>query len=225
MSTITNRLNAGLLPADYFAMAEQIVGGPEPDVVTLQTSSRGKRPPDSGSGVVVAPPPKTRFVLPIPKDRERYVRKANRVVIRHDLGEVVAVIEIVSPGNKDREHSLRAFVDKAVHLLVQQVNLVIIDPFRPGEHDPQGVHKAIWDELTDEPFALPPDKPLTVAAYQAAPIRIAYVEPIAVGDPLPDMPLFLFEASYITVPLEETYQTTWNVLPVQLRELLEPPAA
>ena len=37
--------------------------------------------------------------------------------------------------------------------------------------------------------------------------------------------LFLFEAAYITVPLEETYQTTWNVLPVQLRELLEPPAA
>jgi hypothetical protein len=192
----------------------------------LQTNSRQKHLPDGGSLVVVAPPqPKTRFVLPIPKDRERYVRKAHRVVIRHDLGEVVAVIEIVSPGNKDREHSLRAFVDKAVDLIVQGVNLLVVDPFVPGEHDPQGVHKAIWDELTDEPFALPPDKPLTVAAYQAAPIRTAYVEPIAVGDPLPDMPLFLFEAAYITVPLEETYQTTWNVLPVQLRELLEPPPA
>jgi hypothetical protein len=196
MVAILDRLNAGLLPADYYALAERLIGQQETDVV-----------------------------LAIPKDRERYVRKANRVVIRHGLEEVVAVIAIVSPGNKDREHSLRAFVDKAVDLMVQQVNLLIIDPFRPGEHDPQGVHKAIWDELTDEPFALPPDKPLTVAAYQAAPMSIAYVEPIAVGDPLPDMPLFLFEASYITVPLEETYQGTWNVLPVQLRELLDPPAA
>jgi len=36
MSTITNRLNSGLLPRGYVAMAEQVVGGPEPDVVALQ---------------------------------------------------------------------------------------------------------------------------------------------------------------------------------------------
>ena len=40
MSTITNRLNAGLLPPGFFAMAEQIIGRPETDVVTLQTGSR-----------------------------------------------------------------------------------------------------------------------------------------------------------------------------------------
>jgi len=55
-------------------------------------------------------------------------------------------------------------------------------------------------------------------------IDTAYVEPIAVGDRLPDMPLFLYDEHYINLPLEETYQTTWNVLPVELRRLLEPPA-
>ncbi len=140
------------------------------------------------------------------------------------MGEVVAVIEIVSPGNKDRKHSLRKFVEKAVELIEQGVSLLVVDPFPPGSHDPQGIHKAIWDEFTDQGFELPPDKPLTLASYQVEPIKTAYVEPIAVGDRLPDMPLFLEQNVYVPVPLEETYQATWNVLPVELRRLLEPPA-
>jgi len=226
MSSITNRLNAGLLPSGFFAMTEQIIGRPETDVVTLQSGSRPKPSKDRGNGVAVAAArPKTRFVLPIAPDRQRYARKANRIAIHHDLGEVVAVIEIVSPGNKDRKSSVEEFVAKAVALIEQQVNLLIIDPFPPCHLDPQGIHKAIWDEFTGEPFELPPDKPLTLAAYQVEPIKTAYVEPIAVGDRLPDMPLFLCGESYINVPLEETYQTTWNVLPVELRNLLEPPTA
>jgi len=224
-STLTNRLNAGLLPSGFFAMAEQIIGRPETDVVTLQTCSRPKPPRDANGGVVVAPArPKTRFVLPIPRDQERYAGKANRIAIHHELGDVVAVIEIVSPGNKDRKHSLQSFVDKAVDWIGQQVNLLVVDPFPPGPHDPRGIHRAIWDEFTDQPFELPPDKPLTMAAYQVAPISTAYVEPIAVGDRLPDMPLFLYDELYVNVPLEETYQTTWSVLPIEIRRLLEPPA-
>jgi hypothetical protein len=226
VAAIVDRLNAGLLPAGYFALPEQIIAGRETDGVTLQTGPRAKPSSASGRGVAVASPrPKTRFVVPIASDLERYARKANRVAIHHELGNVVAVIEIVSPGNKDREHSLRSFVDKAVELLEQQVNLLLIDPFPPGKHDPQGIHKAIADTFIDQPFELPQDKPLTLAAYQVEPIRTAHVEPIAVGDRLPDMPLFLDGELSITVPLEEIYQTTWNVLPVEVRTLLEPPPA
>ena len=39
---IRNALNGGGLPAGYFALAEQVLGGPIPDVVTLQR--RLKRP-------------------------------------------------------------------------------------------------------------------------------------------------------------------------------------
>ena len=35
-SCITNQLNTGILPLGCFAMAEQIIGGPEPDVVALK---------------------------------------------------------------------------------------------------------------------------------------------------------------------------------------------
>jgi hypothetical protein len=221
MSNLTNRLNAGLLPPDYFAMAEQIIGKPETDVVTLHTGTRSKPKKTAKGGVAIAPiRPKTRYIMPVPPEAERYARKANIIVIRHELGEVVAVIEIMSPGNKDRKRAFRTFLVKALDLMQQQVNLLIVDPFPPGKHDPQGIHGAIWEEFTDQQFELPADKPLTLAAYQVEPVLTSYVEPIAVGDPLPEMPLFLEGESGINVSLEETYQTTWNVLPAELRQLL-----
>ncbi len=139
VAAIMDRLNAGLLPAGFFAMAEQINGRPETDVVTLQTGLRSNRPPTSHGGVAMAPVrANTRFVLRLAPEQERYARKAHRIVIHHELGEVVAVIEIVSPGNKDRQHSLQTFASKAVDLLTQQVNLLVIDPFPPRPARPPG---------------------------------------------------------------------------------------
>src|ERR1700732_1356317 len=97
MASITNRLNAGLLPSGYFAMTEQIIGRPETDVVALESRGRTSPKSDRDRGVVTAQfRPKARFVMSIPPEQERYARKANRVAIHHELGEVVAVIEIVS---------------------------------------------------------------------------------------------------------------------------------
>jgi hypothetical protein len=224
MSTITNRLNAGLLPPGYFAMEEQIIGRPETDVVALEVSPRSTRPSilDGGTAVATAKP-KSTIVMPMPRDEIRYSRKANQVAIHHGLGEVVAVIEIVSPGHKDRERALRSFVEKAVDLMQQGVSLLVIDPFPPRKHDPQGIHAAILEEFTDEPFELPTGKPLTIVSYQVHPHQTAYIEPIALGDRLPDVPLFLDGEAHILVPLEETYLTTWNVLPAELQKLVESP--
>ena len=118
---------------------------------------------------------------------------------------------------------LRAFVEKMTDLLREGVHLLIIDLFPPGPRDPEGVHKVIWDELQEEPFELPPDKPLTLAAYSAGAVKTAYVEPVAVGDLLPEMPLFLEPEAYVPAPLEATYQTAWNVFPAVLKGLLSPP--
>ena len=152
-----------------------------------------------------------------------YARKANRITIRHPDGDVVAILEIVSPGNKDSRHALNAFARKAVEFLQAGVHLLIVDLFPPGPRDPQGIHKVIWDRLHDEPFALPADKPLTLAAYAVGTETVAYVEPVAVGDSLPDMPLFLTGDRYVACPLEATYQTAWGQFPAPLRQPLEPP--
>lgn len=218
IGAITVRLNAGHLPEGYFAMVEQVVGGPSPDVVTLHGDDTDR--PQSGGGIAVgAAPPKTRIVERL--ETVRYAKKANRIAIHHGLGNVVAVIEIVSPGNKDSRRALRAIVKKAAKLIRLGVNLMVVDLFPPTKRDPQGMHKAIWDEFTESQFQLPPDKPLTLASYDANETKTAYVEPVAVGDVLPDMPLFLASEWYVPVPLEETYQTTWNLLPQQLKRLFD----
>ena len=191
---ICNALNAGRLPQGYFAMVEQKAGGPEPDVITLELNP----PPGSekaGGVAVDARPPQARFVTR--SMAAGYTRKANRVTVRHPDGMVVAIVEIVSPGNKDSKHALSTFARKAVAFLEAGVNLLIVDLFPPSRRDPQGIHKVIWDRVRDEPFTLPPDKPLTLAAYGTGTEISAYVEPVAVGDTLRDMPIFLMAERYV----------------------------
>ena len=158
-------------------------------------------------------------------DAEFYRRKKSSLVVRHVSGDrIVAMIEIVSPGNKSSRHGMRAFVDKACELLEARVHLLIVDPFPPGPRDQNGVHAAIWEEVQDEPFRLPDDKPLTLVAYECGLTTRAYIEPVAVGDALPDMPLFLEPDGCVWVPLEATYRTAFEVLPVRWRSVLEAPA-
>jgi hypothetical protein len=218
--TLCNALNRGLLPKGYSALVEQHAAGVVPDVLALQRRARPGQPAEPVGGIVVtATPPKTRHV--IQSERAISAARGNRVAIRHPLGRVVCVIEIVSPGNKATRSALRSFVEKTVEFVRQGVHVLVIDLFPPGPRDPQGIHKAIWDEIDDEPFALSPDQPLTLAAYVAdVPIR-AYVEPVGVGGVLPDMPAYLDPDSYVPVPLEATYQTTWASCPDDMREAVE----
>src|SRR5262249_53820109 len=162
---------------------------------------------------------------PVPDvEEDAYARRANRIRIQHRHGEVVAVIEIVSPGTKTSRNALGAFVRKPADLIWQGIHLLVVDLFPPSDRDPQGIHKAIFDEIGDRPFELPADKPLTVAAYRAVPTKTAYVEPAAVGDDLPAMPIFLTEFDHVPAPLEETYRASWAVFPADFKELLETPA-
>jgi hypothetical protein len=227
---IKDALNSGVLSPDYLALVEQHIRGPIADVLTLQLP-RGKRKgkaKDDGGGVATAPAttPASRVVRR--KENAIYARRASRVTVRHRHGDVVAVIEIVSPGNKATAAECRAFVTKSADLMAQGVNLLLVDLFPPGKHDPQRLHQAIWDEFAsddddDPPADLPADKPLTVVGYDAGPVKVAYIEPLAVGDPLPDMPVFLQPEVWVPVPLETTYQTTWRLFPDALKELLEVP--
>ena len=152
-----------------------------------------------------------------------YARRANRIVIKHLHGEVAAVIEIVSPGNKSSKTALQAFVRKASDLIWQNTDLLVVDLFPPSQRDPQGVSKAIWDEIGSAEFALPPDKPLSAAAYRASPTRTAFIEPLAVGDPLPEVPIFLTDFDYVPAPLEETYMASWAAYPADFKAMLETP--
>jgi hypothetical protein len=73
----------------------------------------------------------------------------------------------------------------------------------------------------------PADKPLMVASYDAGNGLTAYVDPVAVGDPWPDAPVFLAPGWYVNIPLEPTYMASWEVTPKAIRDLVAPlrPAA
>jgi hypothetical protein len=220
ITTLCQHFNHGGLPAGYFALPEQRVPGSEADVLTLQTKTRRKgKAARQGGTAVIDTPPRTRFVDEA--ESEQYAKKADRIAVHHGMGDVVAFVEIVSPGNKGSRHALRAFVAKTTELLERGVHLLVIDLFPPSKRDPNGIHRAIWDEVGETKFKLPPHEPLTMAAYSAGPVIRAYVETVAVGDALPDMPLFLEPDKHIKTPLEATYQATWDALPDEMKALLE----
>ena len=230
ISEIQEALNAGLLPAEYYAQAEQIAGPLGPDVLTLREphvhsnvdpSAQTSDDTSSGMAVATAPPP---VRMTTEAEMNDYVWKRRTVVIRHSSGDhIVALLEIVCPGNKSARHAVRSFAEKAIEALYRGYHLLIVDLFPPGPRDPQGIHAIIWGEISDEPFELPPGEPLTLVAYNAGPRKIGYIEPTAVGRELIGMPLFLTPEVYINVPLESTYRAAYRGVPRKWREVLEAP--
>ncbi len=219
ISALSDDLNSGGLPSGYFALAEQYAGERVPDVLTLHNPDFGDDYADSErAGVaLLTAPPRTKFISHA-DDADTYVQKANRIVVYHRSGGVVAVIEIVSPGNKHSRAAMEEFVDKAIQYLRQGVHLLIVDLFPPTPRDPNGIHPLIWDTFRETQFELPIERPLTLMSYAAGSEKTAYVEPVAIGDDLTAMPLFLSAKHYVPAPLQPTYDLTWNVCPRPLRD-------
>jgi hypothetical protein len=213
---ITDALNAGRLPKGVTALVEQRAGPRESDVLAIE---RRTKPPKPTAGITTAERPVTRIVRRTTK--EIHADRANRIVVKHHLGRIIAVIEIVSPGNKDSRAALRDFVEKTIEFLRAGIHVLIVDLFPPTPRDPFGMHKVIWDEICEEPFAFPEGKDRILASYETGAERAAYVEPVAVGDDLPDMPLFLTNWLHVMVPLEPTYRATWEAQPEELRAAVE----
>jgi hypothetical protein len=223
---IARALNRGILPEDYYALAEQHAAGLGPDVLTLQerdgteageTIETGK----SGRGGVVAlAAPELQPIAET--DMAYYRRKQKLIAVRHVSGDrLVAIVEVVSPGNKASRNPLRAFVEKAAELIDKQIHLLVLDLLPPGRRDPHGIHGEIWEEIAGEEYSAPPNKPLTLAAYESALSVRAYVVHLAVGDTLTDMPLFLEPEKAVPVPLEATYQSAYAAVPRRWKRVLE----
>ena len=217
---IKDALNAGRLPRGVAALVEQRSGRKESDVLAVESYSKPSRSGfGSEGGVATMESPTTRFVSHTTK--QFYATRANRIVLKHRLGRTIAVIEIVSPGNKDSRAALRDFVEKIIDFLRAGIHVLVIDLFPPTPRDPFGIHKVIWDEIEEKDFALPQGKDRILASYETDGVRASYVEVIGVGDLLPDMPLFLANSWHVPVPFESTYRTTWEASPEEYRVAIE----
>jgi hypothetical protein len=227
IGTIADWLNQGRLPEGYYAIGEVYANEVEPDVLAVEDrppeggGANGRSSPGFGVALLEAPP-KTRFSWEA--ETESYLAKKDLIAVRSVDGILVAVLEIVSPGNKSSRARFRKFLGKTIEFLDQGVHVLVIDLFPPTSRDPQGIHQAIWSEKYDGDFEFHADKPLTLASYRATTegtVARSFVEPIAVGDALPAMPLFVWANRYIDVDLEQTYEGAWNVYPEPLKPKVE----
>ncbi len=219
-----------VLPADHYAIVEQNALTTskqryEPDVVTLQTDLFGS---DSGSVALAPPPQSTRRVR---ADLDAYTAKKNMVAIRHVSGDrMVAIIELLSPGNKSSVRHTKLYVSKVELWLRREIHVLLVDLFRPSRTNPHGIHDAIWKNFDSrDPQPVDPAKPLMAVSYENhgwGDIE-AYIEPLGIGDAIPDMPVFLRPGGCVMVPLESTYRSAFDAVPLRWRRVIEagtPPA-
>lgn len=227
IAELHKRLNGGVLPEGYYALPEQHAGRAIADVLTLhagpgQESGPAQYSPARTGGTAVAEiPPSVR--------RHRTLQgtlagRRRSLAVRHVSGHrLVALIEIVSAANKDRRGNIDDFVNKVLEALEAGVHVLVVDLLPPGKFDPHGVHEEVRQQLEEssEPYELPAGEPLTLASYVAGPQVEAYLEHLAAGGSIPDMPLFLSAERYVNIPLETTYQEAYGGMPAFWRDVLE----
>jgi hypothetical protein len=214
LQTIVRELNTVQLPERYRAFGQVHRGTQvEIDVATFDEGRPAARPAGNGNGVataVWAPPAPTRTSaaeFPAQDLFEVLVEDTRR------RRRLVAAVELVSPSNKDRPENRRAFAVKCASYLQQRVSVVIVDVVTECHFN---LHREMYDLFgladvwTDE-----------VNLYAAADRATKnnehwqvdlWAHALAVGAPLPTLPLWLAADLAVPLLLEETYEETCRVL-------------
>lgn len=218
---IRNALNTAILPSSYYALTEEHTGFYVADVLTLhvpptiEEPSRLNAGEERSGGIALAEAPP---MISAHEKIEMEIAEMQRFLsIRHlSSHRVVALLEIVSPGNKSNLARYESFVHKTVDAIRRRLNVLLVDVHETGRCYQDGINASIRNMLA--PHATPIiDKPRhsTLASYSPDPPRVVdiYLEHVAPDMPLPDMPIFLKPDRYVNVPLESTYLEAWKGMP------------
>jgi hypothetical protein len=193
---LSSQLNSRL-PAGYFAEAN-VQFGVEIDVAAFEEAGA---PPAAGWA---APPPRASFPVELPG------AVVEVGVFSRSGGPVLAgAVELVSPGNKDRPAARDALVSKCATYLRAGVGVVLVDVVTER---PADLHGELLARLGGAGSAAG-ESPLFASAYRlverdGAAAVDAWREPVAVGQPLPTVPLWLRGGLCLPVELEATYERT-----------------
>jgi hypothetical protein len=140
---------------------------------------------------------------------------------------LVAAVELVSPANKDRLDSRRAFVAKCATLLQQKVCVCIVDLVTTRNFNLYAELMELAGQFeatsshTSPAAALP--APMQSSTYavslrgrnvKSRPRIEAWAYPLAIADSLPTLPLWLTEDQSVPLELEASYEDTCQVLRV-----------
>jgi hypothetical protein len=125
--------------------------------------------------------------------------------------QLVAAIELISPGNKDAPETRDAFAMKVCSYLHEAVSVLIVDVVTERLAN---LHNLIVEMMRlPEDCELPSEPGLYAASYRPVvrderPELDIWASPFALGEPLPTMPLRLIADHFIPVDLEATYSET-----------------
>lgn len=187
------------LPPGYFAEAN-VQFGIEIDVATFEEVGR-----EGGSSPIAWTPPAPTVSAP-------FTVATDIVEVQVFAGEggptLAGAVELVSPANKDRAPHRDAFVGKCATYLRQGVGLVIVDIVTDRHAN---LHNELAARLDARQTQLEAD--LYAVAYRAVTrdgqtSLDLWQERLAVGEPLPDLPLWLRGGVSLRVDLEATYERT-----------------
>ena len=204
-STLASRLNA-VVPGEFRVHENlKLGGGVEIDVATVRSppGANGADTPRQSAWHPPAPAATTPAVFP-----DRF-----EVLVFRQFGgrQLVAAIELVSPGNKDRDETRTAFANKVASYLHEGVSVLVVDVVterRANLHDDLVLALGFPEDLR-----MGGDGALYAASYRPVvrdgrPEIDIWLNPFAIGDPLPTMPLRLIADYFVPVELEATYAET-----------------
>jgi hypothetical protein len=190
VAALADILNGDLLPPEYFAEFKARVSTRlERDIETFTQEGT----PSAPAAVMPA-------LFPDDFEVQVFSSAAGPVL--------VAAIELVSPGNKDRDEARWAFAAKCAAYLQRGIGLMIVDIVTSR-------HANLHDELVallghTDGFAFPTPAPLYATAYRPAHRQERneidlWRESLALGAPLPMLPLAVRGLGCVPIDLEGTY--------------------
>jgi hypothetical protein len=207
------------LPHRYFAEPRVHSGSSaEIDVATFENEGEGGLAVGDGNdngGVATAVWAPPRPTLVVATDLPAQDVYEVRVYDEKRHCRLVAAVEIVSPANKDRPEHRRAFVAKCAGLLREQVCVVIVDLVTTRNQN-------LYGELLDligksDPGLSPEPAPLYATACRLTKrenewFLEAWAQPLALGRPLPTVPLWLADDLAVPLELDESYEQSCSIL-------------
>ena len=225
IAELRKALNTGVLPDGYFALAEQQSlerdvdaekeKRREPDILTLERVDSPWASSNDG-GVAVAEP-KTRLLDDIELDEE-YAALRRTIVVRHVSDDrPVAMLEIVSPGNKESQSAVESFVRKCTGWLKGGLHLGIVDLFPPRKFDPFGLGVTVAEANGVRPI----EERVPGVSFEAGPRLRTFGDAFTIGKPIPPLPLFYAPRRHVMLPLQETYDEALIGVPKHLKAKLE----
>ena len=216
-SEIVRQLNQSVLPEDYVAEPTVKLGVEvEADVGTLEEpNGRNRAGSENNGGVATAvwapPQPALAFAVDFAN------QDTFEVKVQKDEGgwRLVAAIELVSPGNKDRPATRQAFLRKCASYLQEGVSVIVVDV---GTKRTGNLHADLVAMLNPtvtptvaDPRALYAAAYRTVLAKEGARIE-TWPHLLELGHALPTLPLWLDVDLAVPVDLEESYRASCETL-------------